>query len=166
MTKGLLEGGTRSPEELEEELQDLRMQVRGLKQELKDANDALEAAKSGSVAATRAMENLRKALEPIHRALKMVFRELDAAGIKADDHAPEHSASPSGASARWQSFKKRFPGRPAELIDLLLELGEMKTTQIATALRCDSRTVSRTVRVLNKAGVIAKNEGRFSLKES
>lgn len=108
-----------------------------------------------------AMNNLRRQLNPLYRALQAVFGELDS--VLAPD-APENEAMPPRVSAVWQSWKQKMPGRPAEFIDILLQHGEMTAPQLRIAAKCASDTVYQTIHKLNRAGLIEKNNGKFSLK--
>lgn len=107
--------------------------------------------------AASAFVTLRKLLKPWHLTLKQIYGELDALG---PDELPSASASP-----KWESWKKKLPGRPAEMIDLLLLHGEMGRNQIMAAMHCGKDTVRVTVSRLNVAGLLNKNGGRISLKE-
>lgn len=140
----------------------LRREIAGLEQELAAAKADAQAAKQAAADSVHAIRALRKQLEPMYGALRMVFGELLRvdAGATAQNHQPE-----SGRDPRWDSWKTKLPGRPAEFIDLLLEHREMTGRQLAAAARCDPRTVTRAIFSLNKAQLINKNGGKFSLKE-
>lgn len=155
-----------SVEEVIEERDDLRRQLRGLKEELREKEEQLEAARSGSVAAVKALKSLRIVLEPIHKALKMVFGELDAAGIETEGQSESISSSPGTRSnLKWESWRQRLGGRKAEFIDLLLVHGEMSHKQLGAANHCSYQTSVDTIAALNKAGIIHKSGGKFSLKD-
>src|SRR4051812_35115026 len=102
-------------------------------QQLKDRIGELEAevrmAKSEAIKAKRnadlALGNLKKQLSPLYRALQQVFGELESVGV---EEAPGQQIDP-----RWQSWKQRMPGRPAEFIDLLLTHGSMSVKQFMAA---------------------------------
>ena len=151
---GLLEG---------EVVPDEDGQIAALQDEIDDLQQQLSTAKADT-AKTRlevaaALSALRKQLVPLYRALQMVFGELNA--VSPDDG--RDSANPK-ISAVWHSWKTKMPGKPAEFIDILLQHGEMTAAQLRIAGRCASDTVYQTIYKLNKAGLLNKHGGRFSLK--
>lgn len=133
------------------ELKELREENKRLARALADANVRAERAQED---AERALLALRRQLTPLYRALQAVFGELDAADVRDD-----------GIDPRWQSWMAKMPGKPAEFIDVLLEHGEMTAAQLKVACKCSSDTVYQTIHKLNKAGLVNKNSGRFSLKQ-
>jgi hypothetical protein len=138
---------------LEDELRDLR-------NELMHANAAATQAKRDTA---RALANLRRQLNPLYRALKDVFGELDAAGV--EDSAPTVAgASNPRVAAVWESWKSKLGAGAAKCIDALLLHGDMNTQQLSIATGYHRNTVPQYVSQLNKAGLINKNGGRFSLK--
>lgn len=153
----LLEG-IHVPETDAQELSDLRGEVRVLRAELSNAKRDLAYAQRESA---QALGALRKQLAPLYRALQAVFGELDAAGV--DESAPLSSASPR-TSAVWESWKSRLPGGPAKIIDALLLHNEMNTQQLAIATGVHRNSIPAMIYKLNKAGLLNKNGGRFSLK--
>jgi hypothetical protein len=99
-------------------------------------------------------------LNLLARSLKHV-----ASGEFDLDEMAVAAAAPSTSNGKWEFWKKRYPGRIAETIDLLLIQGEMNQSQLCSALKCDSRTLSaKVIYPLNKAGLLIKNGGMFSLK--
>jgi hypothetical protein len=158
-TLKLLDGEVEDPRdtriaELEDELRDVRNEVAR-------ANSAALQAKRD---ATRALGTLRRQLGPLYRALQDVFGELDAAGI--EDSAPSASSTTGNTrtSAVWESWKSRLPGGPAKIIDALMLHGEMNTQQLAIATGVHRNSIPAMIYKLNKAGLLNKNGGRFSLK--
>lgn len=141
---------------LQREVVDLRRQVRELDEEVRERDRRIQVLE-------RAQATLQSALAPTFRGLQMVFGEFEKAGISS---STEDSPRTVGAleSNFWETQKRRFPGKPSEIIDLLLERS-MNTSQIATAGRMDPRTVTKTIYILNKAGLVEKNGGMFSLKQ-
>lgn len=115
------------------------------------------------------MSELRRQLAPLYRALQAVFGEIEA--VVGDEPLPSSpsSAAPAvdpRAAAVWASWKNKLGGTVAKGIDALLLHGELDTGQLAIAAGLDRRTVSNTVVYkLNQAGLITKNNGRFSLKK-
>lgn len=64
----------------------------------------------------------------------------------------------------WESWKQKLPGKPAEIIQALLEHGEMNVAQIRVAAHCGQQTVYDVTSKLYKLGLINKNGGKYSLK--
>lgn len=125
-----------------------------LRRQLRDAQSEAATARSHG---SRAISKLRTQLTPLHQAINMVFDEMDA--IDGGNVQQE-------SSSKWDFWKKRYPGRIAETIDLLLVQKAMNSKQLCHALRCDPRTLAKSVIYhLNSAGLINKNGGQFSLKE-
>lgn len=137
-----------------DEIQSLNERILELEGELRVAR--LQAA-NAKRDATLAMGNLKKQLSPLYRALQQVFGELESVGI-------EDGGSPQ-TNARWESWKKRMPGRPAEFIDLLLVHGTMSVKQFMAAAHLGQNTVYGIVSKLGQAGVVSNNGGRYSLSE-
>lgn len=127
--------------EPEDELAKLREELSEMRAELDELQDSLE--------------RDRQKLGATLHALRAIF------GGSPDTTQPVSSAS---MNPRWEALKRAFPGRPAELVDVLIAHGPLTTTQIAAIMRADTRTVHQLIYKLNKAGGIEKNGGRFSLK--
>jgi hypothetical protein len=180
MNKGLLPGGEQSPpnvEELQEELEALRLQNRGLKTELREANDALETARSQAVAGTKALKVLRVRLEPFHLALKFVFGELDAAGIEAETDfgrpggVPFTERAEPGSSvhrkfAYWEAWITKLGGKSGEVIKALLSHGRMSRAQVREAIGAGWTTTDEALRKLKGLNLIEKSGDRWVLKEN
>ena len=137
---------------------ELEQEVRDLTDELSHAKFALAESQRQN---TRALGALRRQLSPLYRALKDVFGELDAAGAMEEVSS---AAIPARTSAVWESWKSRLPGGPAKIIDALLLHQEMNTQQLAIATGVHRNSIPAMIYKLNKAGLLNKNGGRFSLK--
>lgn len=140
-------------------------QIADLKEENRNLRAALARANAETAQATtdaaRALGALRRQLGPLYSALQMVFGELDSAGVSdAGPSAPSNDRT----KAVWDSWKGKM-GAAAKVIDALLLHGEMNTQQLAIACGVDRTTIPAYVMKLNKAGLINKNGGRFSLKQ-
>jgi len=144
-------------------------QIRDLKDEVEDLRSELAAAKARANRAerdtARALGALRQQLTPLYRALQQVFGELDAAGVE-DGAEPSASATSTDGRVKavWESWKSRVSPACGKVIDALLVHGELNSVQIKVAARLGTSTVSDSISKLNKAGLINKNGGRFSLK--
>ncbi len=143
------------------ELAELREENKKLARALQDANVRGDRAEEDT---TRALSALRRQLKPLYSALQAVFGELDAAGV-GDAPQPEGASAAPRNQAVWEAWKKRLGGKPSQLIDALLLHGEMSSAQIAIAIQCHPNSVPQIVYKLNKAGLLNKNGGRFSLKQ-
>lgn len=154
----LLEGDVESGQDLE---------VAALREELRKVQAALLAAqreaRHGREEMVRALSALRRQLSPLYRALQAVFGELDAAGIE-DMPTPTQTVRHSRVSVVWESWKSKL-GAAGKLIDALLVHGELNTQQLAIATGLHRTTIPKHIYTLNKAGLLNKNGGRFSLKE-
>lgn len=156
--------------DVQPEMEGLRAEIRSLKRAVTDAQT--EAARSREDA-DRALSMLRRQLGPLYRALQAVFGELDAAGVRDDaaSTAPTGatSASALGMDARvvavYQSWKERLGPSCAKIIDALILHSDLNTQQLAIAAGMSRQNVSNLMVKLNRAGLIAKNGGRFSLKQ-
>lgn len=129
---------------------------------IKELESELAAAKLETAQAKReagaAMANLRKLLKPWHVAIKQIYGELEVGG------GEELTATNGKSDPRWESWKRTLPGLPAQFIDLPLEHGEMTSTQLKISAHCGTSTVPQVIHRLNKAGLINKNGGKYSLK--
>lgn len=129
-----------------------------LRRELRQARGEIDTAKSQ---AARSVINLRRQLKPLYVALQQVFGEIDA--INPQDEGG--GGSSPRVSAVWEDWKRKMPGMPATFIDVLMTHGSMNAAQLRIAAKCGNQTVYDTIHKLNKAGLIDKAGGRFSLKQ-
>lgn len=161
MTMRLIEGAVEPDDDRDARIVELERTNRQLSRDLATARGETQRAKDESAAA---LSNLRRQLSPLYRALQMVFGELDAAGI--GEASPSSTGTPNSdrTTAVWTSWKSKLGVGPAKLIDALLLHGEMNTQQLAIACGMNRNTVPNYIHALNKAGLISKNGGRFSLK--
>jgi hypothetical protein len=155
----LLEGTIETADPRDARISELEDEVHDLREALTIANAETTHAKRD---AGRALTNLRRQLSPLYRALQDVFGELDATGV--DEAGPSPSAASPRTSAVWESRKSRMPGGPAKIIDALLLHSEMNTQQLAIATGVHRNSIPAMIYKLNKAGLLNKNGGRFSLK--
>ena len=101
-------------------------------------------------------------LTPLYRALQAVFGELDHAGVDDGPSVSSPAQNPR-TSAVWDSWKSKV-GAAGKLIEALRLHGEMNTQQLAIATGLHRTTIPKHIYTLNKAGLLNKNGGRFSLK--
>lgn len=152
----LIEGAI-MPDEESSVTDELRDEIRELKRALSQAHTDTATASRDSL---RAVAELRRQLNPLYRALQAVFGEIEAAGV-----SDEPSATHPRQSAVWEAWKERIGGQPAKVIDALLLHGDLNAGQIAIAIGISPKNVAQVIHKLNKASLIEKNNGRFSLKK-
>jgi hypothetical protein len=122
-----------------------------------------EAARANQIA-QRTVAELRRQLLPLFQALRAVFGEIDTIAPPESDQS---GAAPQSDKKRavWESWKQKLGGKPAELIDALLDHREMSAVQLRVALKCHIQTVYDTTAKLQKLGLVNKKGGKYSLKE-
>lgn len=114
-------------------------------------------------------EALRRTLEPLYNALRAMMGEIEVIDTQvgtAGSSAPQPAiaALDGRVAAVWQSWKQRLGDTPAAIIDALQTHGEANTKQLAIICQRRRQTISEGICKLNKAGLVSKNAGRFSLK--
>jgi hypothetical protein len=148
-------------------LRKLRKEKQQLEDDLRDARQELDDARTQNERLERSMRNLRQQLSPLHRGLRALFGEIELAVGEEQYSAPSvNTAAPSNSTVdpRWESWKQTMPGRPAEMIDLLLLHKSMQTKALMSALHCSKDTVYNAARKLSQAGLLATSQP-YSLKE-
>lgn len=163
MNQRLLEGEVveRGPSEVERLRGELERSTRQ-RDDLRDENLSL---KEDLHRADLSVMKLRKQLEPLYNALKSIWGELEE--ISPADATASPQAPQAGKSAAvWEAWKGRLGATVAKGIDALMIHGELNTQQLAIATGLNRNTITNTVILkLNKAGLINKVGGRFSLKQ-
>jgi hypothetical protein len=145
-----------SPQQLQQELYRLRG-------ELAEKNEEIESLRAQLLEAKPALQSqarLRQILSPLYIALQQVFGEL-----RSSENIPVSPVGAQGANPKWEYWKQKLGGKAAEFITELLIHGEMTGRQLIVATRCSDRTMYKTISELNKAQLLNKNGGKFSLKE-
>lgn len=132
--------------------------------DLETENESLKAQlaheKQSGREGARAVAALRKQLTPLYQAMQMMFGHMEA--INTDSAV--NGATPA-VSAVWKAWKDRLGGQPAQLIDALLLHSELTSGQIAIAIGVNPKNVAQVIHKVNKAGLLNKNGGKFSLKQ-
>jgi hypothetical protein len=106
------------------------------------------------------IEPLRQVLTPLYRSMQRLFGEMDKI-----DGGGTQATNTNGDNSKWDFWKRRYPGRIAEAIDILM-LQPMNTKQLSHALKCDPRTLtSKVIYPMNQSGLLNKSGGMFSLKQ-
>src|SRR5665213_1942560 len=152
----LLHGEAASPE-----VTRLKREIVGLEQELEETREEVQKYKNASSDAVKAISALRKVLDPLHTAMKMIYGEINRVEIPRD---PFDLHNEPIVDKRWESWKQKLPGKPAEFIQILLEHGEMSGAQLKAAAHCAQQTVYDTIAKLKAAGLVTKNGKGFALK--
>lgn len=161
MHNPLMLNGGQVVDPLSERIEELEAENRMLQEQLAAAQRQIIDAKKESA---RAVAGLRKSLSPLFNSLNVLFGEMDAAGIAED--TPGSSTTQPSTDPRWQSWKQRMPGRPAEMIDLLLLHGSMSVKNLMAAMHCGKNAVYQAASKLGQAGVVVNSNGRYSLKQN
>jgi len=109
------------------------------------------------LAATKAViSNLQKHLEPEYKAMQALFGELQTI-----------SSNGSHANAEvWEPWKQKLGGRMAQMIDALLQRGELTRTQLATLTgqSPNSGSYANNLSKLNSNGLLEKNGDKMRLR--
>jgi hypothetical protein len=135
-------------------------QVDNRDEQIQMLEDQLRDARSQVLALEAKLEHVRKRMSPLYELYQSLQAVFDKSGVIVP------TGTGTDTITKWEFWKKRYPGRVAEVIDLLLIQREMNGSQLCSALKCDPRTLSaKVIYPLNKAGLINKNGGRYSLKE-
>ena len=148
-----------SPLLLEGQVDDRDAIILGLREQVRRLGEDLRTERKKSNQAEAAAKELRHILTPLHNALGMVFGEIESMGIE------NAAAAPSNGNPKWNSWKQKLPGRPAEMIDLLLLHENMSTKQLMAAMHCAKDTVYQAAYKLGQAGLVSNNGGRYSLRD-
>jgi FtsZ-binding cell division protein ZapB len=140
----------------------LEVRIAELEEQLRQSEDDVQTAKNQAMLERRALTRLRHQLQPMYDSLRVLFGEMDAVGVV--DEVPT-TVRPEG-SAKWEAWKHKLGGKAAEFITELLIHGEMTGQQLKVATKCGQQTVYDTIAKLNKAQLLQKNGGKYSLRES
>jgi hypothetical protein len=105
---------------------------------------------------------LRQILMPLYQALRSIMENLPAESNANDFPHPD---VPARVSAVWEDWKRKVPQPSARIIDALLLHDNLNTQQLAVAAHMHRNNVPKYIWHLNKAGLIDKNGGRYSLKK-
>lgn len=142
-------------------LQKLRKEIQSLQDELRLARQELDDMRADKERLERSVQNLQRVLSPLHRSLRSLFGEIELV-VGEEEVSNKASATAawvqSGIDPRWNSWKEKMPGRPAEMIDLLLLHKSMGTKALMAAMHCSKDTVYTSAKKLNTAGLLATNQ--------
>jgi hypothetical protein len=106
---------------------------------------------------------LRQTLDPL-RAIMGEIEVIDPQPVAGA--APAAGAAPDSRSAAvWESWKQKLGGSAAKVITALQHHGEANTQQLSILTGLHRTTIPKIIYEVNKAGLINKAGGRFSLKQ-
>jgi len=142
----------------------LRREIIGLEKELADAKAEAATVRQQSSDAIHAIRALRKQTEPLYMALKMIHGEISR--VDAGELSTGDASTPNNSKhdTRAEFWKQKLGGSQALFITLLLEHGAMTTAQLVASAHCGKTKVRNVIYRLNKAGILSKNGGHYSLK--
>jgi hypothetical protein len=104
------------------------------------------------------IRGLKSQLEPEYRAMQMLFEDLEQFG--------SNGSGPANSEI-WEPWKVKLGKRPAQMIDALLDRGELTRTQLATLTGQSpgSGSYANNLSQLNKNGLLEKNGDKLSLSK-
>jgi hypothetical protein len=112
-----------------------------------------------------AVDYLREQLDPLYTGLRAIFGQIDLVSEGVPRSTPTSGLALQMSNPKWDSWKKRMPGRPAEVIDLLLLHEEMSIKQLMAALKCGDKTAYNIMSRLSSAGLVSNSGGKYRLRE-
>lgn len=141
--------------------------IRQLREENTQLRQELSTAQREGRTVANGVATLRRQLQPLYSALQAIFGEMDGMGVGSEETT---TTSQGGLDDRqkkvWEAWKTRLGVSAAKIIDALMTHGELNTQQLTIATGLHRSTVSTNgIYALNKAGLINKNGGKFSLKQ-
>jgi hypothetical protein len=143
------------------ELEELRDENDHLRDELRQAKVELAQARHNSIQSLAALTALRQVLNPLKRAILSIYGELDLVPEQPATSSSSTSSSSTNSNPKWESWKLKMPGQPAQIIDHLLLHEEASVTQLATALRARENTIRTVLSRMSGAGLVHKEGGKF-----
>lgn len=146
---------------VEKNHEDLELINDGLRARVRTLEEELHVERAKNASANGGVRRLRSVLSPLYTSLQQLFGDIDAMDVGAAPGEPV----PTRNSAIWDSWKQKLGEGPAKIIDALLLHREMNTQQLAIATHYHRTTIPALIFKLNKAGLLNKNGGKFSLKE-
>jgi hypothetical protein len=97
--------------------------------------------------------------DALRMVLSAVLRRM------ADELSAGDVAAAPAAGGAWDMWKSRVTPRAKQVIEVLLAQREATAKQLCAALKCDPRTLAKgPIYELNRAGLLSKNGGMYSLK--
>lgn len=144
--------------QLEGEVDTRDQEIATLRRQLAQLNEALRLERNKTAAIEYGARKLKSATTPLYHALQHIHGEIDAMGF--GDAGNQTQGNP-----KWEDWKRRMPGRPAEVIELLQVNRDMSVQNLMTAMKAGKNTVYQIMSRLGQAGVTKCTGGRYSLKE-
>lgn len=130
-----------------------------LRRQLAQLNEALRLERNKTAAIEHGARKLKSATTPLYHALQHIHGEIDIMGIG------DAAGNQAQGNPKWEDWKRRMPGRPAEVIELLQVNRDMSVQNLMTAMKAGKNTVYQIMSRLGQAGVTKCTGGRYSLKE-
>jgi hypothetical protein len=146
-------------------LRELEAENRSIREQLEDKEDELRRERRKTATMEQGVTRLREALTPVYSGLQLIFGEIEATGVTGSSGSSTAAAPDSRVTAVWESWKSKLGEGPSKIIDALLLHREMNTQQLAIATQYHRTSIPAFIHKLNKAGLLNKSGGRFSLKE-
>ena len=97
--------------------------------------------------------------DALRMVLSAVLRRM------ADELSAGDVAAATAAGCAWDMWKSKVSSRARQVIEVLQSQREATAKQLCAALKCDPRTLAKgPIYELNRAGLLSKNGGMYSLK--
>jgi DNA-binding transcriptional ArsR family regulator len=164
MAQPMLAGQISQP--VDERYERLLRELQQARRELTDKEGELVKLRGEHARLLTAVSYLRETLGPLYTGLRAIFGQIDL----ISDDLPRSMSSygtpvVSQSNPKWESWKQKFPGKAAEMIDLLLLHEEMTTQQLVAAVHVRRQTVYEIMSKLGRANLVENNGGKYRLKE-
>jgi hypothetical protein len=105
----------------------------------------------------------QEAVIALLNVLASAMRQIATGQI--DVSAPPQSGAPTDRLDKWESVKKRFGGKEAELIDVLLTCGPRTNTQLKSLMKLAYSTVAALTLKMSNLGFLTRIGDAWGLKE-
>jgi len=131
--------------------------IERLRRENERLSEALQEERLKNRGVEAGIAAFRKQTLPLLNALQAAHGLIDRMGI---------NGGPGSDGSKWDLVKQRLSPRLREAVDIFLTQGQMKRTQLASAMRMDySNCTKNVIAVLLRQGLLVDNGGQLSLKE-
>lgn len=130
-----------------------------------DEPNEMEAVQEQIVDLEERLDGQMQRIEAMERFLKRIQHGL--ASIFTNEPVPDGAtATPQGRPGVWDAWKRKFPGKCSDMIDALLEHGELGRFSLASLTGQNPRSGSYNQNIfkLNKHELIVKRGDKISLR--
>ena len=141
--------------ELRRRIERLTGEKSRLQVELLEAKERLKAMESG-------VRSIQRMIEPWKNAIGLLFGEIENMNME-DEHSK--TSVPSRISAVWDQWKRKLPGKPAEVIQCLLDHGTLSRQQLRAAAGGGWSTIDAATGKLASLGLIDRAAGKYCLRQ-